>query len=139
MGHRIFRRDSLFSLIIGPLVWTVHFLTVYIGSAVVCAKGWRSIEYHGYGLLSWIIGIATLIAVVLILIGAVISVRRWRGAGVSGRYRHQSSIPPMPPHDQPNVDSRRRFMAYAGLLLAGLSLIAVSWQALPVVFIDSCR
>jgi hypothetical protein len=40
----------------------------------------------------------------------------------------------LPPYDANDVASRRRFMAYAGLLLSGLALIATLWQTLPILF-----
>ena len=32
-----------------------------------------------------------------------------------------------------------RFMAYAGLLLSGLALIATVWETLPIVFFATCE
>lgn len=123
--------DSLFSLIIGPMIWVVHFLTVYLTTAIACAKGFFDLKIFGFGIVPLIVAVATVIAVGLILDGAVVAIRRWRGPwGVET---------PLPPHDQADKQSRRRFLAYAGLLLCGLSLIATVWEALPVLFMDSCR
>jgi hypothetical protein len=133
MVARAFERDSLFGLIAGPLVWTAHFLTVYVFTAIACAHGFFNDEILGVRIVPLVGGAATLIAVVLILDAAFVSWRRWRGQPVVGRPQ------PLPPHDTNDVASRRRFMAYAALLLCGISLIATVWESLPLVFFASCR
>jgi hypothetical protein len=43
------------------------------------------------------------------------------------------------PHDADTIQDRRRFLAYATLLLSGLSFVATLFVALPAVFFASCR
>jgi hypothetical protein len=124
-----FDRDSLFSIIAGPMVWAVHFLVLYVTAAVACAKGFFDVELAGIGVVQLVAAAVTLGAVTLIVHGARMSWRRWRTGPTA----------PLPPHDRGDPDSRRRFIAYSGLLLCGLALIATVWQALPVLFIHSCR
>ncbi len=124
-----FDRDSLFSIIAGPMVWAVHFLVLYVMAAVACAKGFYDAEILGIGVVRLIGAAVTLGAVVLILHGTRMSWRRWRTGPSS----------PPPPHDASDPDSRSRFIAYSGLLLCGLALIATVWQALPLLFFDACR
>jgi hypothetical protein len=133
MVARAFERDSLFSLIAGPLVWTVHFLTLYILTAIACAQGFFDQEILGIRVVPLVGGAATLVAVALILDGGVLAYRRWRGMPADGEPA------PLPPHDSNDVASRRRFMAYAGLLLSGLALIATVWETLPIVFFATCE
>ena len=133
MVARAFERDSLFSLIAGPLVWTVHFLTLYILTAIACAHGFFHQEVLGVRVVPLVGGAVTLVAVALILDAAVLSYRRWRGMPSEGQPA------PLPPHDANDVASRRRFMAYAGLLLSGLALIATIWETLPIVFFATCE
>jgi hypothetical protein len=133
MVARAFERDSLFSLIAGPLVWTVHFLSLYIFTAIACAKGFFHDEILGVRVVQLFGGAVTVIAVVLILDAMILSYRRWRGMPWDGEPG------PLPPHDANDVASRRRFMAYAGLLLSGLALIATIWETLPVVFFATCE
>ncbi|MDQ2695396.1 MAG: hypothetical protein M3Z21_08465 [Pseudomonadota bacterium] len=131
MAARAIQSDSLFSIIVGPMVWAAHFLIVYITTAIACAKNLLHLQVHGYAVVPLIIVAATALAAGLIVNGGVLAWRRWRGAG--------GNLEEMPPHDRPDKDSRRRFMAYAGLLLCGLSLVATLWVAMPYLFIDSCR
>jgi hypothetical protein len=133
MVARAFERDSLFSLIAGPLVWTVHFLTLYIVTAIACAHGFFHEEVLGVRVVPLVGGAVTLVAVALILDAVVLAYRRWRGLPAEG------PPAPLPPHDANDVASRRRFMAYAGLLLSGLALIATLWQTLPILLFASCE
>ena len=133
MVARAFERDSLFSVIAGPLVWTVHFLTLYILTAIACAHGFFHQEVLGVRVVPLVGGAVTLVAVALILDAAVLSYRRWRGMP------SEAPPAPLPPHDANDVASRRRFMAYAGLLLSSLALIATIWETLPIVFFATCE
>ena len=78
-------------------------------------------------------GAVTLLAGALILDAVVLAYRRWRGMPSDGEPA------PLPPHDANDVASRRRFMAYAGLLLSGLALIATVWETLPILFFATCE
>ena len=133
MVARAFERDSLFSLIAGPLVWTVHFLTLYIFTAIACAHGFFDHEIFGVRVVPLAGGAVTLVAVALILDALLLSYRRWRGKPSDGEPA------PLPPHDRNEVLIRRRFMAYAGFLLSGLALIATIWETLPIVFFATCQ
>jgi hypothetical protein len=133
MVARAFERDSLFSVIAGPLVWTGHFLTLYVFTAIACAKGFFDDEILGVRVVPLFGAAATLVAVALILDALLLSYRRWRGMPWDGQPG------PPPPHDADDVASRRRFMAYAGFLLSGLALIATIWETLPIVFFTSCK
>ena len=133
MVARALERDSLFSLIAGPLVWTVHFLTLYIFTAIACAHGFFDHEIFGVRVVPLVGGAVTLVAVALILDALVLSYRRWRGKPSDGEPA------PLPPHDRNDLVSRRRFMAYAGFLLSGLALMATIWETLPIVFFATCQ
>jgi len=133
MVARAFERDSLFSLIAGPLVWSGHFLSIYVFTAIACAHGFFDDRIFGLPVVLLVGGAITLVAVVLILDALVLSWRRWRGLPRNG------DPEPLPPQDRNDVASRRRFMAHAGLLLSGLALIATVWESLPLVFFASCR
>ena len=44
-----------------------------------------------------------------------------------------------PPHRESTDEDRVRFLGVAGLLLAGLSAVAIVYTALPVFAIGDCR
>jgi hypothetical protein len=132
MVARAFDRDSLLTVIAGPMVWVAHFLVVYLTAAIACAHGWFERELLGIRIVPLIGGAATLVALALILDALILSWRRWRRPEPGGPA-------PLPPHDTNDVHSRRRFMAYAAVLLCGISLIATVWESLPLVFFATCR
>ncbi len=132
MIPRPYARDNALALIGGPLVWTLHFLVIYIFTAIACAQGFFHEQILGVRVVPLVGGIATLVAVLLIGYGIYVSFRRWRGRPWDGPRRE------LPPHDRNDVASRRRFMAFAGLLLSGAALIATVWEALPILFFSSC-
>jgi hypothetical protein len=131
MVARAFERDSLFSLIAGPLVWGAHFLTVYVFTALACARGFFDHQVIGIGIVQLVLAAVSLAAVLLIADALYLSWYRWRGDEPAGQ-------PPIA-HDRADVASRREFMAYAGLLLSAIALIATVWQTLPIFFFASCR
>jgi hypothetical protein len=133
MVARAFEADSLLSLIVGPMVWTVHFLTVYCFAAVACAHGFFHTEVLGVRIVLFVGGIATLIAIVLIVDALATSFRRWRDPDLDRRPG------PLPRQDLSDLHSRRRFMAYAGILLSGAALIAIVFESLPLIFFATCR
>lgn len=126
-------RDSLWSLIVAPVVWAVHFLFVYIFAAIVCAKapGGGQILL-GLDALPLGIAIATLVALCAIGWTSLVAWRRWHDQVRQIQSRFLEA------HDSDTVESRRRFMAFSAILLSGLSLAAVVLQAMPVVFIGTC-
>jgi hypothetical protein len=114
--------ESLWTLFTAPVVWALHFLVCYVLAAVWCAKrGNFGFEVVQAGIIA-----ATFIAAAMILISAWLAWRQW-GFGTDD-----------PPHDEPTGHDRRRFQGFATLLLSGLSLIAVLYVALPILFIRDC-
>lgn len=125
MLARAIHEDSLVSLIVGPLVWSAHFLIVYLSTAITCAKGFFEVNVMGMGIAPLVVAAATLLALALIVDGALLAYRRCSEPGRNAR---------------PSPDNgSRRFMAHTALLLYGLSLLAIIWEALPVFLITSCR
>jgi hypothetical protein len=115
---------SLWRLAAPPVIWAAHFVLSYGTAAIWCAK------YAGPdGSLSGArVAIAAYTIVALVLAG-------WVGRRALVRYRAVSSAPEGA--DRP--DSRQRFLAFTGLLLAGLSAVAILYAALAAVFIGDCR
>lgn len=114
--------ESLWTLFTAPVVWAAHFLVCYGLAAIVCAKRGDG----GFGVVQAGIAAATLAAVAMILLSAWLAWRQW-GFGTDD-----------PPHDDPSRHDRTLFQGFATLLLSGLSLVAVVYVALPLLFIDGC-
>ena len=115
---------TLWQLVIAPSIWALHFLLSYITAAVWCAK---LVEYGGpLGGARVAVGLYTLLAIAGI---GVIFIRALRKA----RYGTATV-----PHDFDTAADRHRFLGFATVLLAGLSMVATLYVALPVVFIGNC-
>ena len=114
--------ETLWTLFTAPVVWAAHFLVCYVLAAVWCAKRGDI----GFGVVQAGIATATLAAAALILLSAWLAWRQW-GFGTDD-----------PPHDDPTGQDRRHFQGFATLLLSGLSLVAVLYVALPLLFIRDC-
>lgn len=125
MWHFLPRQvESLWTLFTAPVVWALHFLACYVGTAVFCEKpGFLGADFDN---LRIAIGIATALGLAMIVIAAILAWRQW-GFGTDD-----------PPHDDPTRGDRLLFQGYATLLLSGLSFVAVVFTALPVLFLTEC-
>ena len=116
--------SSLWALIAPPTVWAAHFLFSYVYAAIHCAKAGR---LDGLGDVRIAIGLATVAALVVVLACAYVA---WAQSRVEGD---------PPPHQESTDEDRKRFLAVATLLLAGLSFVAIVFTALPAFVLGDCR
>jgi hypothetical protein len=121
MGDTHFLRKSLLTLG-GLLVWAAHFALIYAITAFICARGLQGRQLWGLGALPLATGLATLAALAAALAILLIGRRRHRAA------RGQ--------HDAKAVDV---FMNYCTMALAGLSLLAIIWNAVPILIVPACQ
>lgn len=119
------KNESLWVLAASPLIWAAHLLLSYCTAAIYCVK---LAEPDG-SLGPVRIAILAYTALALPAIG-VIGWRGWR--------RHDFGDASLP-HDFDSPADRHRFLGFATLLLSGLSAVAVVYQALPAIFLASCR
>jgi hypothetical protein len=115
--------EGLWTLFTAPVIWAGHFLACYVTAAVFCAR----VSGAGFGALRLVLAAITVLALGSIFVAGVLAWRQW-GFGTGD-----------PPHDDPTRSDRLLFQGFATLLLAGLSFVAVAYQALPIAFITDCR
>ncbi|WP_419900334.1 hypothetical protein [Roseomonas sp. USHLN139] len=135
MVLRLRERADLWTLLMPPTVWATHFLYCYVVAAVQCAKaGQISLtapqggqSFAPLGPVPLLVGLGTLVALALILVGAH---QAWRHIG-----RGFDDLP----HDAATPEDRQRFLGYATLLLSALSFVSVLFIALPAFLIRDCR
>ncbi|MFC3127377.1 hypothetical protein ACFOD4_20125 [Pseudoroseomonas globiformis] len=135
MVLRLRKRADLWTLLMPPTIWAVHFLFCYVAAAVNCARlgGIRltqpgpSQSFASLWMAQIAIAAATVVALALITLFARQAWRQW-GFGVDD-----------PPHDAATPEDRQRFLGYATLLLAALSFVSVLFIALPAFLIRDCR
>ena len=114
----------MWTLIVPPTVWALHFLFAYVYAAIRCAKGGPPTDLTDVRIA---IGAATAVALLLILASAYVA---WVQSRIEGD---------PPPHQESSDEDRLRFLAVAKLLLAGLSFVAVLFTAIPAFMFPDCR
>jgi len=118
-------RDTLWTLIVAPTVWALHFLASYVVAAIACARATALFApIDGVRLT-----IAGLTAVALLVIGAT-GLRAWREW-------HAAEVET--PHDRPTAEHRERLLEFATVLLAALSFVGVLFVALSALVLTDCR
>lgn len=120
MGDASFISRSLF-MIGGLLVWAAHFLTIYVFNALACARQFHTVRVLGFGIVSGAIGFATAAAIAAVLVLLILGLRR------EGPARDTREHKP--------VDD---FLRYTAVTISALSLVAIAWSALPVLFVPPC-
>jgi len=116
------RHESLWWLAAPPLLWGFHLLASYCTGAIVCQKLAGSFTAVRLAIAAYS----------LIALGALAAV------GLHGYRRHRHDARDGT-HHLDTAEDRHRFLGLATLLLSGLAALAVCYQALPALFIRSCR
>jgi hypothetical protein len=117
--------ESLWAMIVAPTIWAVHFLACYILAAIFCTKAGPSADLLT---VRWWVAGFTVVALAGIAVCAIQAFRL-------GHFMEGKAAP----HDADTIQDRRRFLAYATLLLSALSFVATLFVALPAVFVAGCR
>jgi hypothetical protein len=115
---------NLWSLVIAPAVWAIHFLACYAVAAIHCARAGRAAELDG---VRTMVTVATVLALVLVGISTYVA---WAHTRIEGD---------PPPHQQSTDEDRARFLGMAKLLLCGLSFVAIVFTAIPAFLFEDCR
>ena len=118
--------DGLLAMIVSPTIWAVHFLLCYVPAAIFCAKA-PGPFVDLVDVRIWVVFI-TLVALGGITYSGGRAIRR---GGLPGDGTT--------PHDADTLIDRQRFLAFATLLLSGLSFVATTLVALPALFVETCR
>ncbi|HVL55522.1 MAG TPA: hypothetical protein VM491_03395 [Burkholderiaceae bacterium] len=92
-------------------IWAGHFAVIYGFTAWACARGLTRTEWLGAGIVTWVVAAATGLAVVAAASLIARSCRRGR---------------------------LREFTGWLGAALAVLVLVAVIWEAAPVLLLPPC-
>lgn len=113
-------------LFIAPLIWATHFLAIYGFTALACARkgtaDWVGANWVEVAAVPWFVGAATLIAAALLLL---IIRQASRQAIRNGR---SAEVPVV-----------KGFVSWLTIGIAALSLLAVMWDALPVLLVPICQ
>jgi len=96
----------------GPLIWALHFSLLYAAQTLICTTAGAT----PVGLMMPVVVIATAAACAALAYIAL---------------RHRNVV-------QPNDQDGAKFLRGTTWMLAGLSLLAVLWSALPTLLMASC-
>lgn len=118
------RNESLWLLTVSPVIWSAHFLLSYVTAAIWCAKAPG--PYAGLADVRLAIALYTGAALVGIGMTAWVGWSRQEAIGFDTG-----------PGD--TAEDRHQFLAFATLILSGLSAVATAYVALAAVFIGDCR
>lgn len=124
MKHLPEERESLWGLVVSPVIWSAHFLLCYITAAIWCAK-----KGPDASLSTVRVAIITYTAVAIV----AIAWNAWDG------YRRHRFAKGKLPHDFDSPEDRHRFLGFATLLLALLSGVATLYAAMVVIFFWDCH
>lgn len=120
------RTMDLWALAVSPAIWGGHLLLSYATVAIWCTK--RGTPLSPLGPARTAVVVYTTVALAGILATGWFACWRRRAAGESP-----------PPHDRDSPGDRTRFLAFATLLLSGLSAVAVVYAAVAVLLFRDCR
>lgn len=120
------RRESLWILTFGPLIWSMHLLLSYLTAAIYCAKFWQPGQ-DPRAAIQLSVGLYT--AIGLVGIGIIL---------VRGYRQHRFGEPASIPHQDPTAADRHRFLGFATMLLSGLSFVATVYTALAAALVAEC-
>lgn len=107
----------------GFLIWGAHFLFVYGITALACAKRFADVEILNIGIVPFVTGVATvaaLAAAALVLVGAL------------------RALPNRAPVRRDETGGPSVFLRWLTALVAGLSLVAIAWNGLPILLVPVC-
>lgn len=117
---------DLWRVILAPVIWTGHFLFIYIYAAVFCEKAGRNAPLLP---VQW----ATMLATLAALAGIALVTRRlWR---VRARSLTENDFD----FEHNSPEERHRFLSHVAVMLCALSAVAVLYTSLPALYLDSCR
>ena len=94
----------------GALIWAVHFMAIYGFTTLACARDFASIQWLGIGVVAWVVGGATVIALAAGLWVIWIAMRT-----------HPIG-----------------FTEWMTASVAALATLAMIWEALPAMMVAAC-
>ncbi len=102
----------------GLLIWVLYFSSIYIYTALVCARGNTQSQWLGFPVLRPIIGALTIVAI------AALALVLWKS--LRGNWHAEARR------------ADRPFVAWVGAAVAAYGLLAVLWSALPAIWVAAC-
>jgi hypothetical protein len=126
-------RWALAMFVAGPLIWSAHFLLVYLIVEAGCSGDGPGLRLFAPPMPKVATVAATAAAAAAALACAGWSFRRWRASG-----HEPAADEPGDPAGSHQDRDRGGTMAFAGLLLSLLAFVTVLAVGVPALFLPSC-
>jgi hypothetical protein len=114
------RTLQVLAMLGGMIAWAVQFTVIYGVTSTLCGRGWADVSLLGTGVVQ-----ATIIVTTLVALAATASIFFL----LFRIHRHE---------DGQLVSAASVFMTQAGILINGLSLVAILWQGVPGLILPAC-
>lgn len=123
--HEAGEGTNLWIVLTAPTIWALHFLIVYPGVAVYCARAGRGAPLDPVQPFVFVVS-----AIAIIVIAAMFW-RSWRirKPSISGDLRFEANTP----------EERHRFLTHLSLTLCALSVVGVVYVTIPITLVETCR
>lgn len=120
-------RTTIALLLAGPVIWTAHFLLVYLVVEAGCTGEGPGLRLFDPPIPTVVTLAATAVAVGALLVSAGLAHRRWR-VGQGGSVDGSGLEPP----------DRGGALAFAGFVLSLLGVVVVLFVGLPALALPAC-
>jgi hypothetical protein len=117
-------RTTIAMFVAGPVIWSAHFLLVYLVAEAGCTGGGPGLRLFDPPVPTAVTLVATAVAALACLASAAWNHRRWRAS------RHEAGDPGQP--------DRGGSLAFAGFLLSLLGAVTVLFVGLPALALPAC-
>lgn len=118
-----------YTLLAGPIIWTVYFLVSYSLAEFGCRGGWLAGTLAGLPAASVVVVALTLVALAVSGLATYRTFRRWQ----------RSQGDPNGDKGWFQVEDRHRFMVLAGLLLDVLFTFLILLSGIPALMLIPCQ
>jgi hypothetical protein len=109
---------AILRMLSGLMIWAAYFLVIYVFTALACARRFADLSWLGIGVVPWVIGTATLAAATTTLV-------------VIGLAVHDARL-------KTSRNNMSSFVPWMTAAFGGLALVAILWEALPVLLVPTC-
>lgn len=130
-------RVTLVMFVAGPVIWSVHFMLVYLVVEAGCSDAGPGLRLFGPPVPTLVTLAATVVAALACVVSAAWAYRRWRASHREQAADHATEGAGAP-GDGLELTDWGGSLAFAGFLLSLLGLVTVLFVGLPALVLPSC-
>lgn len=111
-----------YSVMVGPILWFVHFLAVYILAEFGCRMNFSNMIFITPASIRLWVAILTVLLLIPVAAGGLLAYRNWRRLPEKGGA----------------LDAKLQFLVVGGMLLSALFVVSILVTAMPAYFVGVC-